>query len=152
MADVKHTPGPWTSYPCNLERYSRVITANGAMVQIAYTGLNHHDQVAMTKEVYGDRRTYGPGEETTANARLIAAAPDLLESLRAFVSPWDGDSVEEIESQSGLATSVRIEQARAAIAKATASAPECTCPAKDMPFGRCCKATGGAARATEGSV
>jgi hypothetical protein len=139
MADVKHTPGPWTSYPCNLERYSRVITANGAMVQIA-----------MTKEVYGDRRTYEPGEETTANARLIAAAPDLLESLRAFVSPWDGDSVEEIESQSGLATSVRIEQARAAIAKATGAArategsatdaAECTCAAKDMPFGRCCKA------------
>ena len=43
-------------------------------------------------------------------------------------------------------------EARAAIAKATASAPECTCPAKDMPFGRCCKATGGAARATEGSA
>jgi len=42
-----------------------------------------HDQVAMTKEVYGDRRTYGPGEETTANARLISAAPDLLEALIA---------------------------------------------------------------------
>lgn len=69
MADVKHTPGPWTSYPCNLERYSRVITANGAMVQIA-----------MTKEIYGDCKTYGLGEETTANARLIAAAPELLEA------------------------------------------------------------------------
>ena len=87
MADVKHTPGPWTSYPCNLERYSRVITANGAMVQIA-----------MTKEVYGDRRTYEPGEETTANARLIAAAPELLELLeravgRLEIAHRNGDSI-----------------------------------------------------------
>ena len=79
----KHTPGPWRSYPCNLEKYSQVITAKGAMVQVAITGLNHHDQVAMTKEVYGDRTTYAPGEETMANARLIAAAPGLLESLKA---------------------------------------------------------------------
>ena len=125
MADVKHTPGPWTSYPCNLERYSRVITANGAMVQIAYTGLNHHDQVAMTKEVYGDRRTYGPGEETTANARLIAAAPDLLEALQWLVDILPDPDLDNDELQR---TWTR--RARAAIAKAT----------------------GGAARATEGGV
>jgi len=132
MADVKHTPGPWTSYPCNLERYSRVITANGAMVQIAYTGLNHHDQVAMTKEVYGDRRTYGPGEETTANARLISAAPDLLDALIAaqtvlrylpdMTTNWGG----ERETMSTRQAEARV---IAAIAKAT-----------------------GAARATEGSA
>ena len=40
-------------------------------------------QIAMTKEVYGDRRTYEPGEETTANARLIAAAPEMLDALIA---------------------------------------------------------------------
>ncbi len=106
---MKHTPGPWTSYPCNLEKYSRVITAKGAMVQVAYTGLDHHDQVAMTKEVYGDRMTYGPGEETTANARLIAAAPDLLALLIELVA---------IEGpQPG--TSEWGDKARAAIAKAT---------------------------------
>ncbi len=76
------TPGPWTSYPCSLEKYSRVITAKRCMVQVAYTGLNHYDQVAMTKEVYGDRTTYGPGEETTANARLIVAAPDMYAALK----------------------------------------------------------------------
>ncbi len=85
MSEVKHTPGPWTSYSCNLERYSQVITAKGAMVRVAYTGLNHHDQVAMTKEVYGGRMTYGPGEETAANARLITAAPDLLAALQKFI-------------------------------------------------------------------
>ena len=112
MADVKHTPGPWTSYPCNLERYSRVITANGAMVQIAYTGLKHHDQVAMTKEVYGDRRTYGPGEETAANARLITAAPDLLEALQDLL---DGHAA-------GAITGDDLDGARRAIAKATGAA------------------------------
>ena len=97
MADVKHTPGPWTSYPCNLERYSQVITANGAMVQIA-----------MTKEIYGDCKTYGLGEETTANARLIAAAPDLLEALQMLLE----------FPNTGPATSA----AREAITKATGAA------------------------------
>lgn len=58
------------------------------MVQIANTGVRGH--VAMTKEVYGDRMTYGPCEETMANARLIAAAPDLISELknlrRAYVN------------------------------------------------------------------
>ena len=133
MADVKHTPGPW-----------RYVRANPSPT----TG---EHLIAGAKPGYlAEVRDCGSGS-VAANARLISAAPDLLESLRAFVSPWDGDSVEEIESQSGLATSVRIEQARAAIAKATGGAArategsatdaaECTCAAKDMPFGRCCKA------------
>ena len=73
--NAKHTPGPWASYPCNLEKYSRVITAKGCMVQVAHTGVR--GEVAMTKEVWGDRMTYGPCEETTANARLSVAEPDL---------------------------------------------------------------------------
>lgn len=105
----KHTPGPWRSYPCNLEKYSQVITAKGAMVQVAITGLNHHDQVAMTKEVYGDRTTYAPGEETMANARLIAAAPDLLEALQAVTVGY-------------RCPDIWLGQVRAAIAKATGAA------------------------------
>lgn len=110
MADVKHTPGPWRVDEGGTEMGGK-FSINTASQYVAETIGGFEDGVQ------------------EANALLIAAAPDLLESLRAFVSPWDGDSVEEIESQSGLATSVRIEQARAAIAKAT-----------------------GAARATEGSV
>ena len=88
---MNHTPGPWTSYPCNLEAYSQVITAKGCMVQIANTGVRGH--VAMTKEVYGDRMTYGPCEETMANARLIAAAPDLLSSVKDLL--FIGNLVDE---------------------------------------------------------
>jgi len=113
--NVKHTPGPWASYPCNLEKYSRVITAKGAMVQVAYTGLNHHDQVAMTKEVYGDRMTYGPGEETTANARLIVAAPDLLDVLLRMTEYADDGT--PIHPSDNL-----MAEARAAVAKAVGAA------------------------------
>jgi len=113
MADVKHTRGPWTH------------AGQGNITGVENDPKNGCIGPVDVCCVYL-RTVKGRSE---ANARLISAAPDLLESLRAFVSPWDGDSVEEIESQSGLATSVRIEQARAAIAKAT-----------------------GAARATEGSV
>ena len=122
MADVKHTPGPWTSYPCNLERYSQVITANGAMVQIA-----------MTKEVYGDRRTYEPGEETTANARLIVAAPDMLEALRLAVNLLR----QHVELPEGH------EPVRFDLTDWAEAAPI---------FAAIAKATTGAARATEGGV
>ena len=90
----KHTPGPWASYPCALEAYSRVITAKGCMVQIARTGVR--GELAMTKEVYGDRVTYPPGEETDANAKLIVAAPDLLAACYAVLH--DCDDLDMVES------------------------------------------------------
>lgn len=104
MSESKHTPGPWTRYPCNLEKYSQVITAKGAMVQIAVTtpGRLVNGTVAMTKAVYGDRMTYGPGEETTANARLIAAAPALYEALAALVERGT-DSPEHMAAERALA-------------------------------------------------
>ena len=117
---MSHTPGPWTSYPCNLEAYSQVITAKGCMVQIANTGVRGH--VAMTKEVYGDRMTYGPCEETMANARLIAAAPDLLAALKLAFQALDaiGDemTVGERYTNAGQYLIDSLNPARAAIKKA----------------------------------
>ena len=49
-------------------------------------------------------------EESEANARLIAAAPELLEAAMAFIAPFDGI---EVVQDSDIA------KARAAIAKAT---------------------------------
>ena len=60
----------------------------------------------------GGRRT---GEESAANCRLIAAAPDLLEALQAMLN------AESNYSYAGLSDSeiAAIDKARAAIAKAT---------------------------------
>jgi hypothetical protein len=51
-------------------------------------------------------------EETTANARLMAAAPDLLAALRDLLDEADLNEVDEY-------TAPKIEAARAAIARAT---------------------------------
>lgn len=52
-------------------------------------------------------------EENDANARLIAAAPELLEAAMAFIAPFDG--IEVVHDGD-------IAKARAAIAKATGGA------------------------------
>lgn len=58
MGESKHTPGPWEVYH------------NGKCV-------GAEDGHILTTEVEGNG-----AEEAKANARLIAAAPDLLEALR----------------------------------------------------------------------
>lgn len=52
-------------------------------------------------------------DEMLANARLIAAAPDLLEALRDIVRGYDGPTVD-----AATAVSSHIQAARMAIAKA----------------------------------
>lgn len=57
----------------------------------------------------GGRRS---GEETAANNRLIAAAPELLEALQALIDM-------DVAYQRGPKVEDAVEAARAAIAKAT---------------------------------
>lgn len=88
----KHTPGPWKAHfedayfvtGPDLGRVAMMMNLKGAH------GL-------------GGRRS---GNESAANARLIAAAPDLLEALK--------DAVRDSESPGQW-----LDEARAAIAKAT---------------------------------
>lgn len=86
----KHTPGPWDRvgtlvYALNEDGFNRFC----ALVQDAHTAK----------------------QELEANARLIAAAPELLEALEQFVA-WVDAPCESAFSDSQLAS------ARAAIAKA----------------------------------
>ncbi len=79
-----HTPGPWVAN----------LTPDGDKIAICGDGL----VVA---------RTTGVTEEKQANARLIAAAPDLLQVLQDMLANHDaGESI------------IGFETARAAIAKA----------------------------------
>jgi len=82
VSEMKHTPGPW--HPA----HDQVVTDNDSLI-CSLSGLR------------------GPGY-TQANARLIAAAPELLEALRGLLNALPSAT-----------THPAISAARAAIAKAT---------------------------------
>lgn len=91
---TKHTPGPWHNF--------------GRQRNVA--GLPHSAVGAKTllARVYSE--AYGDDAQETANARLIAAAPDLLEALRWIVLRTE---------EGGYPDGRCLEEARAAIARAT---------------------------------
>ena len=66
---AKHTPGPWKAH--------RIEKGPG----LPYTPVAAKTLLA---KVYSE--AFGDFEQSEANARLIAAAPDLLEALRALHS------------------------------------------------------------------
>lgn len=87
-----HTPGPWTNHG-----------------RIYNTGFPHSSVGAKTliARVYSE--AFGDIEQEGANARLIAAAPDLLAALQGVLRVADRKTDE-------------FDAARAAIAKATGDA------------------------------
>ncbi|ANA73641.1 hypothetical protein [Pseudomonas aeruginosa] len=92
----KHTPGPW--------EYSPV---RGSIALL-------HIYCADNKGPFHVERS---DAETDANAKLIAAAPELLEALQHIEEYWNRDSNEQAMTD---ALWHIIETAQAAIAKATA--------------------------------
>ena len=87
-----HTPGPWHQ-----------------------GGLDRHDKHWMreTRDAKGRGIAWCgtfPEDEAHANARLIAAAPEMLEALEEIVSAADGDGWSQLDAD--------LRKARAAIAKA----------------------------------
>lgn len=97
MSEAKHTPGPWRVGKGGPNMCPTVGTEKGLMVAMV---------------------AYGDGHPTQANARLIAAAPDLLEALegmeRALLQMMDDPSRADEMSV--------VIKARAAIAKAKGGA------------------------------
>lgn len=89
-AQAQHTPGPW-----NWHQYSRGLYIYGLGHQVCCIDAS---------------RASDMDHEDKANARLIAAAPDLLEALQAFVS--DHLTLSECVQNAAV-----LERALAAIAK-----------------------------------
>jgi hypothetical protein len=72
----KHTPGPWTVQTWPHERECMGAELPGTRAILGATNI-------CPAVVWG-----GLGDESQANARLIAASPELLEALQAFVDSW----------------------------------------------------------------
>lgn len=89
---AEHTPGPWLYDGC-----VQIVEAERPHMRICFLP-SDHDEYASSK----------------ANARLIAAAPDLLEALIAI-----SDQLERIGDTRPHKDGQFIDDARAAIAKAT---------------------------------
>ena len=100
--DSQHTPGPW-----NIRGDAYQIVANYDADTHEGSWREHYDVICTFEDEFGE-----PALEARANARLIAAAPDLLALVREVLS-------DELAS---LAPGT-IERAEAAIAKATGRAP-----------------------------
>lgn len=94
---MAHTPGPW-------------------WVDGPGEGIEVHDTFGRTASVWGD---VGEESEAWANARLIAAAPDMLDALRAVKSEFI-DMYEECypNDESDNDVTAAIDMVIAAIAKA----------------------------------
>lgn len=102
MTKAKHTPGPWYGLPGRHHISIRHKTGDKNLPMI---------NVASVRGQYTADCPYGTSE---GNARLILAAPDLLDALQVVVDQW----ASQFEMRGHMAPSW-CKQARAAIAKAT---------------------------------
>lgn len=117
----KHTPGPW-EISGNVSHYD--LDVDGERVSwcstvFAYMPYTAHSEDASTPDTMHDFQrsavAYGRTKaEANANARLIAAAPELLEALEHAVA-----RVEIANAEGNPILSAWIDGARAAIHKAT---------------------------------
>jgi len=89
-----HTPGNWISFT---DRNGRFIVGSGTNCDVAYVA-------------------HPPVGNSDANARLIAAAPDLLEALQMALAELDGLNLDAIGFDR-----TTLETMREAIAKAVAA-------------------------------
>jgi hypothetical protein len=97
----KHTPGPW------------FIKTEGKTIGIGVQSLSGIARI----NPFGNENEGEPIETDMANAKLIAAAPDMLEALKLAETRLN--ELEKHFGKQGHSSSDTIKQIKAAIAKAT---------------------------------
>lgn len=78
MANLSHTPGPWEYRNREYDDWGVVRAGNCILCQV-------RDPNALDEETL-NRHRRGKTDPWEANARLVSAAPDLLEALEALLA------------------------------------------------------------------
>ena len=107
MTMTKHTQGPWRVVE---EPHQKMISNWG--IQIGSHKISFFPYVYQYADIEKTCGGYVTDQEMHANARLIAAAPDLLESAKLLIDSYD-------ICRKDRTPDVIFERLRAAIAKAT---------------------------------
>lgn len=110
----KHTPGPWSCErdPCHFDTLSTVV------------GGDNSARKGISRQMIVDVGGWAEWREQEANARLIAAAPELLAACKAVADWWHEHEYDTVLGDDGIEISVydsepkMVKLARAAIAKA----------------------------------
>lgn len=110
MSEIKHTPGPWKLVP-------REVLEDDSVYSTHIVGGPREIQVCLLESFDAAKRAHEHPEKRSgifdANARLIAAAPELLEAAQ-----WAANYIDTIVDPNALKVLASL---REAIAKATGS-------------------------------
>lgn len=121
-SESKHTPGPWFAHP-------HIIRDHGARKPLFSDGLwvvkFHPEMNALAVVDYADDHDPATRESAEANARLIAAAPDLYEALQGAIGAleFSQDYHRDLGNEDQAFAADRLDAARAALAKASSTLP-----------------------------